>query len=375
MQTIIDKVKAVLNNKFLFLLSTTLTLALLGCSNDIEEKETLRPVRYIEIKALNDTFSRSYPGVSNSGTQADLSFRVASNLTELTTRLGQIVKKGSVVAALDNSDATLSYDKEVANLKNTEVQLDTARSHLYRIKGLYEDDNVALNEYESAKNNHANAKAAFETQTRVVHLHQRQLGYYKLHAPIDGIISAINVDQNEEIQTGQVILTIQALGDIEINVGLPEQVIPLIKNDLAVDVTFSSFPNKIYKGKVSEFSYAANEETSTYPVTITLLTQDSSLRPGMSANVTFSLPNKAEKTTVLTPSHTVLEEAGQHFVFTVTPAAEDTGIIHKKKVVTGDMSSNGIQVTQGLTVGELAITAGLEQLSEGMKVKLLTPLK
>ncbi len=349
----------------------SLFIASQGCSKQVAEDAPLRPVRFIEVNESSTDFSGTYPGISTAGVEMNLSFRVSSTLVDFDARLGQKVVKGAQLAALDDSDASLIYDKERVNLKNMEVRLDTAKSNLSRIKGLYENNNIALSEYESAKDGHSNAKAAFESQKRVVSLRKRELSYYKIQAPIDGIISAIFVEENEQVKTGDVILTLQTVGNIEVSVGMPEQLIPQISEGQNVSVLFPSFPDKPFKGKVVEVSYAANEESSTYPVTIALLRKSSDLRPGMPASVTFNFPVDESSHLLRVPVHAVTEGVNGNYLFTMTVSEEGYGIVHNRPVSVGQLTNDGLEITKGLKRGENVVTAGIGLLSDGMKVKLL----
>ena len=143
----------------IFFLCGILLMLFFSCSEPVEQKETIRPVRYQEVVRFNNEKQRTFSGVSESGSEAQLSFRVSGVLKSIKVTLGQKIKKNQHIASIDASDAVLDYEKAVAAQKNTQVQVETAESSLERVKGLYENNNVSLSEYEAAKNKFAAAEA------------------------------------------------------------------------------------------------------------------------------------------------------------------------------------------------------------------------
>ena len=85
-----------------------------SCSEPVEQKETIRPVRYQEVARFSSEKHRAFSGVSESGTQAQLSFRVSGVIKSIKVILGQKIAKGQHIASIDDSDAVLDYEKAVA---------------------------------------------------------------------------------------------------------------------------------------------------------------------------------------------------------------------------------------------------------------------
>jgi RND family efflux transporter MFP subunit len=347
----------------LFMLSSS-------CSEPVEQKEILRPVRYQEVVNSNSEKQRIFSGVSESGTEAQLSFRVTGVIRNVGVIIGQRVKKGQKIAAIDDSDAILDYEKAVAAQKNAQVQMESAQSNLQRVKGLYENNNVSLSEYEAAKNKFAAEKSDYSASKKNTALNKRELGYYRLHSPMDGIVVSKDVNENENVSAGQSIVRVNSEDDIRVVVGMPEKYISRVKKDLGVMVSFSTLPNKAFSGIVTEVSYSISP-SSTYPVKVNLTQFDPAIRPGMPASVSFTFNSKDREDFVLVPSNAVGQDNDGNFVFTVTPDGEETGLVHKKIVQVGKLTDKGFQVSSGVKAGDLIITSGIDKMAEGKKVKFL----
>jgi hypothetical protein len=85
---------------------------------------------------------------------------------------------------------------------------NTTRSNLNRMKGLYENNNVALNNYEDTKERLVNSNATYISDKQNADLEKKTLGYYKLSATMSGIISGLSVEAGENISIGEVALSI-----------------------------------------------------------------------------------------------------------------------------------------------------------------------
>jgi len=341
-----------------------------SCSEPLEQKETVRPVRYQEVVRFNNEKQRTFSGVSESGTEAQLSFRVSGVLKSIKVTLGQKINKNQHIASIDDSDAILDYEKAVAAQKNTQVQVETAKSNLERVKGLYENNNVSLSEYEAAKNKFAAARSDYSASQKNTALKKRELGYYKLYSPMDGIVVSKDVNENENVSTGQAIVKINSENDIQIVVGIPEKYISKIKKDTTAIVTFSTLTEKLFKGIVTEISYSISS-SSTYPVKINLLNIDKDIRPGMPANVSFTMGSNDKNSFFLVPSNSVGKDNIGNFVFIVEPEQKGFGVVHKKIVQVENLTDKGFQILSGINEGDFVVTSGIDKMTENKKVKFL----
>ena len=363
-----------MNVKYIIMLVELLFISplLISCNSQKEIQENVfRPVRYQQVTSFHGASERTYPGISRPGMEAKMSFRVAGKLTNFDMAIGETLKRGQLIASLDDNDISLKYDRELAVFKNTKMQMGTAKSNLFRVKSLYENNNVALGEYEIAKDKYANAKTEFEAQHRMVDLRKRELSYYQMHSPIDGIVTSVSAVQNENIQAGQVLLAMQVVGDIKVNIGLPEQVISKVESGQGVQVVFPSMPLKKYSGKIIEISYAADKNSSTFPVTVALDHADEHIRPGMSANVSFNFISDHSAHALLIPIHTVSQEEKGNYIYTVSPEGGGFGTVHQRRVELGELKHNQFEVLKGLDEGELLVTAGISYMNDGLKVRLI----
>ncbi|NLR91996.1 efflux RND transporter periplasmic adaptor subunit [Flammeovirga agarivorans] len=353
-------------------LSIWLSISFFSCQKEEETKEEIiRPVRYKQVFYSGGEAFQTFAGVSKAGTESDLSFRVSGVLTSIRVVEGDVVKKGQLIATIDDSDAKIAFQQVVAQTQSARVQLETAKANLDRTKKLYEANNVSLSEYEQAKNAFSSSKASFETSQQTEDLKRRELGYYKLYVPMNGIIAEKIASKNENIKAGNAVVKFASGNDLEIKVGIPEKYISKISNGDKVSVSFTSVKGKKFTGRVTKMSYVS-DVSSTFPVTVLLDTKSNLVRPGMSANVTFQVQKKSTEPFMIVPVEAVNEDVqGEKFVFVVKKNDDKTGTVHMTKIKIGELRNNGFIVLSGLKEGDSVVTSGVTKITDGLKVKFL----
>ena len=348
----------------------TVTL-LFSCSGEKKEtKKFVRPVKYQKVGYLGGEKIRTFSGTAQTDKSIGLSFRSNGIITTLAIKLGQKVKKGQLLAKLDNVQARLNHENAISSKNSAESQMNTAKLSLDRTRSLFEKGSASLSDFEAAKNSYKAARESFESSKRSVAIQLEQIRYGYLYAPEDGIIAAVNAEIDENVSAGQSIATLNAGSDMEISLGIPESVINGVENGNTVDVSFSSLPGQTFKGRVSEVSPAVDRNTATYPVLIMVINPSNEIKSGMAANVTFDLGDAKHNSSVLVvPASAVGEDSEGRFVFLIEGEGE-AAKVKKQEIVIGNLTSFGFEVQSGLSVGQRIATAGLQTLLDGQAVKL-----
>ena len=196
-----------------------------------------------------------------------------------------------------------------------------------------------------------------------------QLSYTRLVAPESGSIAVCNSENNENVQVGQTIAILIVGSDMEIELGIPENVINRIKAGMNVSITFPSL-NNTFNGVVSEVSPSIDVNSSTYPVSIKILNPTTDVKSGMAANVSFKFEGSSSKEVLVVPVAAVGEDSDGRFVFLVEPEDGNIATIKKQHIQIGDLTSEGFEVISGLSLNQKVATAGLQSLLDGQKVRI-----
>ena len=247
-------------------------------------------------------------------------------------------------------------------------QQETSRSNLDRIKKLYENRSTSLNNYEQAKNNFAAATSSYKTAKSTLDLKVKNLSYYQLRSPFDGVIANLSIEKNETVQQGSPVIEINSGGDIEISVGIPESFIKNISKGNLADVRFATISNKVFEAAVTEVSYTLDNLSSTFPVVVRINHPTSDIRPGMSARVSFNISEANQSKQLLIPAAVVSNDRNGNYVFIVLENDSQT-YVKKTYIELGALQNEGFEVLSGLNEGVSVVNAGIEQMRDGLLVK------
>ncbi len=357
----------------IFGLALTLQILLFSsCSGDSDAKkvEALKPVKYSKVILSGGIQKRSFNGITQSGAESKLSFRIGGLITRLKVKAGSRVKRGQLLARIDAKDTKLAYERAKSALNNAKIQLETSKSSLSRIKKLYTSNNASLTDYERAKSSFSVSQSSFQSASRTLELQASQLSYTKITAPTDGIVTSVKSEINEFTAPGAPVLTISSKDELmEVNVGVPELYITKIKQGDFVDINFPSIKNRIYKGVISEVGYST-AEFLTYPVIIKIVDKTTDVRPDMPVNVSFSFGSTEKQEKLAVAVNAVGQDYDGTFVF-VLEKKSDHFLVQKRSVEVGAITEQGFEVVSGLKQDEIIAVAGLRSLYTGRKVKLL----
>ena len=341
-----------------------------SCKDKAVEKELpIRPVLYQEVGYLGGDNSRTFSGTARTEKVINLSFRSSGIITFFNLKIGQEVKKGDLLAKLDNVQARLNFESAISSQNSADSEMNTAKLSLERTRILYEKGSLSLSEYESAKNSYKTAQASFESSQRKVGIEQEQIRFGFLNAPEDGIIATVNAEIDENVAPGDNIAVLNAGTDMQIALGLPESVINKVRPDMKVTINFPVLEKQTFSGTVTEVSPSVDSNTATYPVRILVDNPTNKIRAGMAANITFAFREEEQiARQLVVPPISVGEDGEGRFVFLLNEEADKT-TVSKQYISVGELSSEGFVVTKGLSFGDKVATAGLQTLLEGQIVR------
>lgn len=363
-------VKIIIKHVYLF---ASILLLLIGCQSQDEKFEPrLRSVKYQTIAAGSLGTSRTFSGLAEASTEADLSFKVAGTIQSLPVKVGNHLKPGQIIAKLDPSQYQLQAQQAQASLSQANAGLRNANASFERVKGLYENNNASRHDLDSARaaadSNLAQVKAA----KKALELAKLNIAYTQLKASAACDVAEVNVSSNENVSSGQPIVKVTCGNKLDVEISVPGNYIAAIYQDMPVKVSFSVMPGQFFQASVTEVGVAAISGGSTFPVTVTLDETRPGLRSGLAAEVAFNFKESSKTSSMIVPSFAVSEDTHGRFVYLVKAGNKDNiGIIQRQTVNIGELRSDGIEILQGLNPGDKVVTAGVTAIKEGLEVRLL----
>ncbi len=347
-------------------------LLLSSCAEQQEEAEELiRPVRYTQVLATGGTRARTFSGTVQAGIESRLSFKVPGTVEEVAVNVGDRVRRGQIIARLDDENFRLQEQETEAALAQARAQERNAQRTYERTQGLYETRSASKQDLDAARAAYESASAQVASIQKRLELAQLQLSYARLTAPFDGAVAAVMVEANENVSAGTSVAVLNAGDRPEVQIAVPEVLIAQVRPGAEAQVRCAALGDLVVEATVSEVGVAATGFATTFPVTVRMNEIPAGIRPGMAAEVTLTFETAGTLERMIVPTVAVGEDRRGRFVYVIEPAGEGLGIARRRDVTVGDVTSEGLEVFEGLQEGELVITAGVSRISDGQKVKVL----
>jgi RND family efflux transporter MFP subunit len=345
-------------------------VAILGCEDDPEEPEVIRPVRYVMVEGSDSATQRTFSGVAKAGQESRLSFQVSGQVLDVPINVGDTVKKGQTIARMDPADYALQLQNAQASAAQSRAQERNAKATYERTRALYENQNASRQDLDADRTAYESGRAGLEAAHQQIRLRQRQLGYTHLKAPEAGTLATVDIEVNEYVQAGELVATLLAGDQIEVSVSVPASVIRSIERGAKAEARFNSLEGKTLAGTVTEVGVSSVGGATTFPVTLRLTEGQDQVRAGMSADVTFVFESAKDGPKYALPISAVGEDRKGRFVYMLQSEGEGLGTVHRSPVQVGEILSDGIEILEGVKPGDLVVTAGVSRIYDGLQVRV-----
>src|SRR3954447_7284312 len=341
-----------------------LILGVAGCQKEEKAAATpIRPVRTVTVELQEGGEKVSLTGDIQPRYQADLGFRVNGKILERPVDVGTEVKKDDLLARLDPQQ--YRQDLEVAKAEVAKAEAEVARSQAqeYRQRELLKNGHTTQVAYDQALKTFKTAQAeADATRARQVQASEN-LGYTELRADNNGVISAIGADPGQVVSSGQMVVRLAQPGEREAVFNIAEGAFKKPPTDPTVTVNLVSNPETETAGKVRYISPQAAPETRTYTVRVSLPEAPPQMRLGANVVGTVTLD---QGQTVTIPGSALFQKDGKPAVWLV----EKDKTVQLKPITVQRYQGDSVIVGDGLTQGDIVVTAGVQKLLPGQKVAL-----
>ncbi|MEP6885582.1 MAG: efflux RND transporter periplasmic adaptor subunit [Gammaproteobacteria bacterium] len=304
-----------------------------------------------------------------------VSFRVAGKLIERRALLGDSVHKGQELALLDAADAEKQVAGAQASLEAAEHRLAFARQQLDRDQAQAAQNLIAATQLEQTQDAYAAASAGREESAAQLAVARNTLRYHTLVADHDGLITSENADTGQVVSAGQSVYGLAWSGDTDVVLDAAASDLAKIFVGQAAGVTFAALPSRRFEARVREVAPAADPQSRTYRVKLTLLRPEATVRLGMTGDALLS-PIAVAGGTAETPAFKVPATAIFHRGSTpavwVIRGSDST--LELRPVTVRSYGERTAIVAAGLHDGDNVVLAGVHTVFAGERVKPVKPL-
>ena len=313
-----------------------------GNKAEVAVVETDPTVAVTQVSVREVPQEETYTSTIQAYVKNNIAPQTAGRISRILVDVGDNVKKGQVVAEMDQTQLA----QIELQLKNNETEYNRLKE-LYDVGGLSKSDLDAIEmAYNVSKTQYNNLK---ENATLV--------------SPINGVITARNYDAGDMYAMSAPIYTVEQIVPVKLLVGISETDYTKVKKGDSVEITADALPGQTFNGKVRKIYPTVDPATRTFTVEVVIDNGNSVLRPGMfaRAKVNFGMNNS-----VVIPDVAVVKQqgSGERFVYVLN---EDNTVTYQK-VVLGRRMGAEYEVLEGLSDGAKVVTGGMIRLKDGIKV-------
>jgi multidrug efflux system membrane fusion protein len=349
--------------------TVVISLLLAACGKKAPEVDQAMPVIALPVQAVDGVSAGRFPGDIHARYEMPLSFRVGGQLTARYVNPGDLVKKGQALAQLDPTDAGNQLAAAKAALDAAEHRLLFATQQRDRDEAQSKQNLISHLQLEQTQDAYASALAARDQAKQQFELAQSQSRYTTLIADHDGAITSRQADTGQVLSAGQAVFGFAWSGEREVYLDVPESRIDGIVIGQAAKVTLPALPGRVFDARVREMSPAADPQSRTYLVKLTIDRPANMLQLGMTADVVLQAV-KTSSTAISIPV-TALFHQGEHPAVWVIRPADAT--LELRPVTIDRYGEHDVLIASGLQAGERVVMQGVHTVSIGEKVAPIAP--
>jgi HlyD family secretion protein len=287
---------------------------------------------------------------------------------------GDAVKKGQVLARLEDRDVMASLSRAKENLRMQEADLNDAKRSLERQKKLLAMNLVAQADFDAAEARYNRVVASIESARSAVKEAETAVEYTRIVAPFDGTVVSKNADVGEivaplagAVSSRAAVVTIADLGSLEVEADVSEANLTRVFSNQPCQVTLDAYPERHYAAYVDKIVPTADRAKATVMVKIKFKSYDERVLPEMSAKIAF-LPKQAgdpaeNRSLLAVPSDALAERKGRSVVYRI-----EDGRAIEVPVTVGRRMGGFAEIQSGVKAGDKVITRVNERIEAGSRV-------
>lgn len=261
---------------------------------------------------------------------------------------GGPIKKGQLLARIDDSELDARVDRGEAILTQSKLNFERAKS-------LSERGAIAQQQLDDAQ-------ASLTVAQAELALVKAQLAKTRVTAPFSGLVGTQRISVGAFVRPGEAITELAQIDELKATFPAPERFMGQLVPGAVVAVSAPAFPGRELDGRIDVIEPMLDPSTRNVRIVARVANPDHLFRPGMSASIRVVLAERPQALTI--PSESVFVEGDQAFVYLINP---DSTVV-QTPVRLGTRTAGAVEIIEGLAPGARVVSSGHQKLFPGAKV-------
>lgn len=339
-------------------------LAACGRGSD-EQTQEVRPVRVMVTDKRMSGDTVSLVGSVQAESEVNLSFRISGRVTERRVGVGDRVQRGQVIARLDTQDEESGVQAARAQLSAAQAQAVEADNNFVRMRGLVAQDAVSRALFDQAQASRRATQSQVESAQAQLNLASNRLSYTRIASDVAGVVTAVGAEPGEVVGAGQMIAQVAREGGRDAVFDVPAAVKDSAPDNPRITVMLTADPRITAQGRIREVAPRADPVTNTFRINVGLIDPPAAMRLGSTVTGRMKLDSVLG---IEVPAAAVIRSGRKAAVWVVDPKAHT---VSTREIGIQSSSPSAVMVASGLNQGDIVVTAGVQALRPGQKVRLI----
>ncbi|MDE1168305.1 MAG: efflux RND transporter periplasmic adaptor subunit [Pseudomonas sp.] len=339
-------------------------LLLGACSKEPPPPEPVRPVLSVQVQSQDLAQLGRFAGNIQARYESTLGFRVSGRIAARQVDVGSEVKKGDLLATLDPTDLQNQLRSSQGDLARVQAQFINAQANARRQQELFDRGVGAQAQLDVAQTDLKTSQASLDQAKAAVNQSKDQLSYSELRTDHDAVVTEWKVEAGQVVSAGQEVVTLARPDIKEAVIDLPAGMAEQLPADVKFQVAAQLDPAINTSATLRELEPQADSATRTRRARLTLADTPAGFRLGTAISVTLS---SAIEPRIELPTSAVQQVDG-HAQIWVIDAQNQTVAPRVVKVLS--QADDRVVVSAGVKSGERVVSAGVNSLKPGQKVKV-----
>ncbi|RKS21607.1 RND family efflux transporter MFP subunit [Pseudomonas sp. WPR_5_2] len=340
------------------------SLMLVACSKKEPPPEPVRPVLSIKVQALGEENLGRFAGNIQARYESNVGFRVPGRIASRAVDVGAEVEKGALLASLDPTDQQNQLRSAEGDLASVQAQFINAQATARRQQDLFDRGVGSQAQLDAAQTDLKTTQASLDQARAAVNQARDQLNYVELRTDHKAVVTAWNAEAGQTVTAGQQVVTLAQPDIKEAVIDLPDTLIDQLPKDVVFQVASQLNPQITTTATVREIEPQAESTTRTRRARLTLTETPTAFRLGTAISVTLS---STVKPRIELPLTALQEVEGKPRIWVVDP---QTQTVSPRDVSVISRTDNSVVLAYGVKNGDRIVTAGVNSLKPGQKVKV-----